>query len=114
MWANSFLLTSDRLLDGTAINGIHFANHTPESPNAILIQVGGKDWYGSPKYFTRLEWQRIAIDFSTCTGAMNLSQPLCSNLNDSERQRITSFLAARYPRAWNHSKSQSIVRRLFL
>ena len=112
MWAASFLIVGDRVLDGTAIHGIRFTNRTPELPNAILVQVRGRDWYNKPKYFTQLEWQRILVDFATRTGEMNLNQSLCPKLSDSEKQRISNLLISKHSKAWNHAQSSPVVRRL--
>lgn len=107
MWAASYLLVGDLVLDSTTIHRIHFKNQIPKHPNAILIQVSGQDWYGRPMFFTCLECKRIAIDFASGTGEMPLLQQDLE-LNAAEKQEIRKVLKAKAPRAWNHKKSAPI------
>lgn len=110
MWAASFVLMGDCFLDDDCLRLIRFSNVASVCPNALFVQAQGRDWYGKPKQFTQIEWQRLYIDFVSCTGEMVLHAERNPVLSSAEKQQIISWLNSKSVKAWKNRSSD--IRRI--
>lgn len=107
MWANSILILGEQITSGEIIQNFRLENKAPSKPNALLVEVSGKDWYGSPQSYQLLQGFHAHLDFETHTGEMLLTSTT-DHLNEVEKLQIARWLIQRSKTAWQHKKSTEI------